>query len=76
MNIHSFTWSASQPRHMSISAAGGAGKVRYLDLSAQAPIDKVTPAIMGYVSNRKINRHGFKRSRYYYSQSVNMDNEA
>lgn len=47
---------ASQPRHMSIGAASGAGKVRYLDLSVQAPIDKVTPAIMRYVFNRKLNR--------------------
>lgn len=58
---------------MSVGAAGGAGKVRYLDLSAQAPIDKVTPAKMRYVSNRKLNRQGFKRSRYYYPQPVNMD---
>ncbi|MBN3055171.1 type VI secretion system tube protein Hcp [Pectobacterium brasiliense] len=38
---------------MSVDGGGGTGKVRYLDLSAQAPIDKATPAIIRYVSNGK-----------------------
>ncbi|EOS93712.1 type VI secretion system tube protein Hcp [Erwinia tracheiphila] len=53
INIDSFTWGASQPGNMSVGGGGGAGKVRYLDLSAQAAIDKATPAIMRYVSNGK-----------------------
>lgn len=53
INVDSFTWGAAQPGNMAVGGGGGAGKVRYRDLTIQAKIDKATPAVMRYISNGK-----------------------
>lgn len=57
ITLSGFNWGASQPGNMQTGGGGGAGKVTWRDLTANALIDRSTPAILRYLSSgRHINK--------------------
>ncbi|GAB3412897.1 type VI secretion system tube protein Hcp [Erwinia aphidicola] len=53
IQVESFGWGATQPSAIEVGSGGGAGKVKFRDLTVNAFIDKATPNLLRYVSNGK-----------------------
>ena len=54
IDVHNFTWGASQPNTLTTGGGGGAGKVNFQDLKVTAAIDKAAPTILKHSA---IGRH-------------------
>lgn len=54
IDVHNFTWGASQPNTLTSGGGGGAGKVNFQDLKVTAAIDKAAPTILKHSA---IGRH-------------------
>lgn len=54
IDVHNFTWGASQPATLTTGGGGGAGKVNFQDLKVTAAIDKAAPTILKHSA---IGRH-------------------
>lgn len=54
IDVHNFTWGASQPNTLTSGGGGGAGKVNFHDLKVTAAIDKAAPTILKHSA---IGRH-------------------